>query len=59
MKQIGFFDESDCLRKLSKLGDQLEKLNRVINWEIFESILNRVLERSKKAREGVRLTAMC
>ena len=52
MKQIGFFDESDCLRKLSKLGDQLEKLNRVINWEIFESILNRVFVKEQKGTGG-------
>jgi hypothetical protein len=41
MKQIGFFDENNCLRKLSKLGDQLEKLDTVMEWRIFESTLNR------------------
>ena len=29
------FDENNCLRKLSQQGDQLEKLNRVIEWRIF------------------------
>jgi IS5 family transposase len=52
MKQIGFFDENNCLRKLSKLGDQLEKLSRVIEWRIFESILNRVFAKEHKGTGG-------
>ena len=48
MKQIGFFDESNCLRKLSKLGDQLEKLDRVVEWRLFEGILNNVFEKQNK-----------
>jgi IS5 family transposase len=49
MKQIGLFDESNCLRKLSKLGDQLEKLNHVIEWRLFEGILNRVFAKDRGA----------
>ena len=52
MKQLGFFDESNCLRKLSKLGDQLEKLSRVIDWEIFESTLKRVFVKEQKGVGG-------
>ena len=52
MKQLGFFDESNCLRKLSKLGDQLEKLSRVIDWEIFESTLKRVFMKEQKGVGG-------
>jgi len=33
MKQKGFFDEEECLKKLSSLGDPIEKLNEFINWE--------------------------
>ena len=52
MKQIGFFDESNCLRKLSKLGDQLEKLDRVVEWRLFEGILNSVFAKQNKGVGG-------
>lgn len=52
MKQIGLFDENNCLRKLSKLGDQLEKLDHVIEWRLFEEILNRVFVKEKKGAGG-------
>ena len=52
MKQIGLFDENNCLRKLSKLGDQLEKLEHVIEWRLFEGILNRVFVKEKKGAGG-------
>ena len=52
MKQIGLFDENNCLRKLSKLGDQLEKLDHVIEWRLFEGILNRVFAKDKKGAGG-------
>jgi hypothetical protein len=37
MKQ-GLFDEADRLRRLSELGDSLEKLNRHIKWENFPGL---------------------
>ena len=52
MKQIGMFDESNCLRKLSKLGDQLEKLDGVMDWRIFEDVLNRVFAKEHKGAGG-------
>jgi hypothetical protein len=33
MKQKGFFDETDRLDELSRLGDPPEKLNKYINWD--------------------------
>jgi hypothetical protein len=39
MEQITFFASSDRLNKLSKIGDPLEKLNKYINWSIFEESL--------------------
>ena len=44
--QIGFWDESLRLEKLSKLGDSLEKLNRAINWEVFRPKLTKVFTKS-------------
>ena len=49
MKQKGFFDEEDCLKKLSVLGDPLEKLNEFINWEDFRGTL---VEGLKKEAQG-------
>ena len=51
MKQIGFFDESKRLAVLSKLGDRLEWLNKVMDWRIFEETLERV--RPDKTQRGV------
>lgn len=40
MKQIGIFDERIALERLSKLGDKLEWLNEVIDWEMFRTLLD-------------------
>jgi len=52
MKQKGFFDESDRLIELSRLGDPLEKLNRHINWEGLRGILNRTLKNEEQDPGG-------
>lgn len=52
MKQLGIFDESNRLAKLSKLGDSLEKLNAVINWEIFREIIDSALTTESKNNAG-------
>ena len=52
MKQKGFFDETDRLRKLSELGDSLEKLNKHINWEDFRGIITRGLKKDSKGPGG-------
>jgi transposase, IS5 family len=52
MKQHGFFDENDRLKELSKLGDPLEKLNTVINWQMFGPVLKRVLKKEPQGPGG-------
>jgi IS5 family transposase len=52
MKQIGLFDESNRLKKLSSLGDPLEKLNSVIDWRLFEGTLNKVFAKEQKGVGG-------
>ncbi len=52
MKQRGFFDEQDRLEELSRLGDPLERLNRVIDWEAFRPCLNRVFKKEAKGPGG-------
>ena len=37
---LGLFDDHFLLENLSKLGDPLQKLNKYIDWKIFESPIN-------------------
>ena len=50
--QIGFWDESLRLEKLSKLGDSLEKLNHAIDWELFRPSLTKVFKKQAKGAGG-------
>ena len=50
--QLGFFDVGNKENRLSELGDQLEKLNKVMNWEIFRPILNKVFKKTHKGVGG-------
>ena len=52
--QPGFFDLEDRLAGLSKTGDPLERLARVVDFEIFRSELDRALGRSERAAKGGR-----
>jgi IS5 family transposase len=52
MKQHGFFDENDRLKELSQLGDPLEKLNKVIDWEAFRHSLNKIFKKEAKGPGG-------
>jgi IS5 family transposase len=52
MKQQGLFDEADRLRRLSELGDSLEKLNRHIKWEDFRGILTKALKKDAAGPGG-------
>lgn len=42
MSQINFMAEDNVLRKLSKIGDPLERLNKYIDWNLFVKIINGV-----------------
>ena len=52
MKQKGFFDEADRLRKISELGDSLEKLNEHIEWKDFQRPLSKFFEKEAKGPGG-------
>ena len=52
MGNYGLFGEEFRLEKLSKLGDSLEKLNKVIDWEIFRGILNDCFKKENKGCGG-------
>lgn len=51
-KTPGLFDEEFKLRKLSTKGDPLEKLNRLINWEMFRPTIAKVFEKEAKGPGG-------
>ena len=52
MKQQGFFDEEEGLRRLSELGDSLERLNEHIEWEDFRGELTKALKKETQGPGG-------
>ena len=46
------FDEDFKLEKISKLGDQLEKLNKAMDWEQFRSILDESFAKENRSSGG-------
>lgn len=52
MIQLGFLDEDKRLEKLSQLGDSLEKLNKVIDWEIFRKTITEALTEKHRSNAG-------
>lgn len=54
VRQRSFFDEESRMEKISKIGDPLEMLNKVINWEMFRDILKKAVVRKENTRKGGR-----
>jgi len=54
MKQIGIYDESKALERLSKLGDKLEWLDSVLTWNIFLPLLDKAKPDKTKTEKGGR-----
>ena len=50
--QAGFFDVDDRLKQLSAQGDSLERLNAVVDFELFRADLERAVPRSDRAKGG-------
>ena len=50
----GMFGEHFRLEKISKQGDPLEKLNAVINWEVFLPVLQKLENKDKKSNAGAK-----
>jgi IS5 family transposase len=45
MKEIDLFGNDIQFRKLTKLGDPLEKINRVIDWEMFREPIEKAIRK--------------
>ena len=50
--QYSFFDEEKRLKKITKLGDTLEQLNTIVNWDIFVPVLNTAIPRPTYEKGG-------
>ena len=50
--QIGIWDESLRLERLSQLGDSLERLDGAIDWELFRPRLTKVFKKEAKGAGG-------
>jgi len=50
--QNSLFDLENRYASLSKTGDPLERLNTIIDWEIFRSILERIDAKERKSKAG-------
>jgi transposase, IS5 family len=50
--QGGFFDIDERLRELSAKGDDLERLNTIVDFEVFQPDLVRAVLRSDGSRGG-------
>ena len=50
--QNSFFDLENRYASLSEAGDPLERLNAVIDWEIFRPILARLDSAERKSAAG-------
>jgi transposase, IS5 family len=54
MLQSGFFDLQERYRKLSELGDPLEAIEAVVDWEGFRTTLAKVHAKDRKSNAGRR-----
>src|SRR3954468_13983576 len=52
--QAGFFDIEERLKELSAKGDDLERLNAIVDFELFRPDLERAVPRSDGSRGGPR-----
>ena len=50
--QPGFFDVDERLKDLSGKGDDLERLNQIVNFEVFRADLERAAPRSDRSKGG-------
>ncbi len=49
--QLCMFDEEDRLKKISKIGDSLERLND-IDWTVFRPVLDHAFQTERKSKAG-------
>jgi hypothetical protein len=50
--QPGFFDIDERLRELSSKGDDLERLERLVDFELFRADLEKIVARADRSKGG-------
>jgi IS5 family transposase len=50
--QFSFFNEEKHLEKITKLGDPLAQLNKIVNWKIFMPVLDTAIPRIDTGKGG-------
>ena len=51
-RQLSFFDEAKRYEKITKLGDPLERLDSVMDWEMFRAPLTKVCQKEDYTQGG-------
>lgn len=54
MEQLGILGNAKQERKLSDLGDTLEQLNEIVNWEMIRGMLEKAVRKEAKGPRGGR-----
>jgi len=52
MRQRGLFDLDERLKRVSDLGDPLEVMNHIIDFEVFRPVPDRALRRPDRRKGG-------
>ncbi len=50
--QPSFFDQENRLAELEKLGDPLPRLDRIVDWDAFKPLLDKIHEKPRKSNAG-------
>ena len=50
--EFELFGKAVCLNKLTRLGDPLERIDKIIDWEMFRPILSTSLNRKRNSKGG-------
>jgi len=50
--QMSFFHEESRMERITQLGDPLEKLNAIVDWRVFQPVLNAAIPREKNPKGG-------
>jgi hypothetical protein len=48
----GIFDEDRRLKRLSEMGDPLEKVTRAVNWAVFRPVLKAAYYKEERGAGG-------